>query len=68
MSGLSGAHFSDNLSRNGCKNQHRTGQVLLLRILQPSLEFIVKTIGNVACFLRKSFDLLVEIEENDNRN
>ena len=31
-------------------------------------EFIVETIGNVACFLRKSFDLLGEIEENDNRN
>ena len=68
ISGLSRAHFSDNLSRNSCKNQDRTGQGLLLRILQPSSEFIVETIGNVACFLRKSFDLLVEIEENDYRN
>ena len=39
----------------------------LLRILQLSSEFN-QTIGNIACFLRKSFDLLGEIEENDNRN
>ena len=63
ISGLSHAHFSDNLSRNSCKNQDRTGQGL-----QFSSEFIVETIENVACFLRKSFDLLVEIEENDYRN
>ena len=68
IQGLSGAHFSDSLSRNGCKNQGRTGQVLPSWILQPSSEFIAETIGNVACILRKSFDLLVEIEENDNRN
>ena len=30
---------------------------VLLRILQRSSEFIVETIGNVACFLSKSFDL-----------
>ena len=62
ISGLSRAHFSDNLSRNGCKNQDRTGQLLLLRILQLSSEFN-QTIGNIARFLRKSFDLLGEIEE-----
>ena len=33
--------------------------------LQPSSEFIVEMIGNVACFLRKSFDLLGEIEDNE---